>query len=105
MLTPAWASRWIAECGARKRRRRRRLTFELRRERWRGAWPARRMMDHSASRAKCHAGASRLERRVRPRGLASYLPWLDGADAALDSSGTLMGLKMQVTAPFVSTTE
>jgi hypothetical protein len=24
------------------------------------------MMDHRASRAKCHAGAGRLERRVRP---------------------------------------
>ena len=29
------------------------------------AWPAGRMMNHSGRRAKCHAGASRLERRVR----------------------------------------
>jgi len=41
------------------------LTFELRGERRCGAWPARRMMDHNASRAKCHAGARPLERRVR----------------------------------------
>ena len=41
------------------------LTFELRRERRCGAWPAGRMMDHSGKRAKCHAGASRLQRRVR----------------------------------------
>ena len=32
------------------------LTFELRGRNRRGAWPARRMMDHNASRAKCHAG-------------------------------------------------
>ena len=32
------------------------LTFELRGRRRCGAWPARRMMDHNASRAKCHAG-------------------------------------------------
>ncbi len=43
------------------------LTFELRRERRYGAWPAGRMMDHSGKRAKCYAGASRLQRRVRPR--------------------------------------
>jgi hypothetical protein len=42
------------------------LTFELRGERRDGAWPARRMMAVSASRAKCHAGASPLQRRVRP---------------------------------------
>ena len=42
------------------------LTFELRRERRCGAWPAGRMMNHSGRRAKCHAGASRLQRRVRP---------------------------------------
>jgi len=42
------------------------LTFELRRERRDGTWPARRMIRMSASRAKCHAGASRLQRRVRP---------------------------------------
>jgi hypothetical protein len=41
------------------------LTFELSREHRCGAWPASRMMTASASRAKCHAGASRLERRVR----------------------------------------
>lgn len=43
------------------------LTFELSRERRCGAWPARPKMSEAASRAKCHAGASRLERRVRPR--------------------------------------
>lgn len=42
-----------------------RLTFELRRERRCGAWPAVRMMNHSGKRAKRHAGGSRLERRVR----------------------------------------
>ena len=42
------------------------LTFELRGERRRGAWPAGRMMYHTGRRAKCHAGASPLERRVRP---------------------------------------
>ena len=42
------------------------LTFELRRERRCGAWPAGRMMNQTGKRAKCHAGASRLERRVRP---------------------------------------
>ena len=42
------------------------LTFELSRERRCGAWPARPMISEAASRAKCHAGASRLERRVRP---------------------------------------
>ncbi len=42
------------------------LTFELRRERRCGAWPARRMIRTTGSRAKCHAGASRLQRRVRP---------------------------------------
>ena len=43
----------------------RRLTFELSRPRRCGAWPARRMMTARAWRAKCHAGAGRLERRVR----------------------------------------
>lgn len=43
-----------------------RLTFELSRERRYGAWPAERMMNQSGKRAKRHAGASRLERRVRP---------------------------------------
>ena len=55
----------------------RRLTFELRRERRCGAWPAGRMMNHSGRRAKCHAGASRLERRVRPHCLP--LNWLNEA--------------------------
>jgi hypothetical protein len=32
------------------------LTFELRGRSRRGAWPAKRMMTASASRAKCHAG-------------------------------------------------
>jgi len=32
------------------------LTFELRGRNRDGAWPARRMMTASASRAKCHAG-------------------------------------------------
>jgi hypothetical protein len=40
------------------------LMFELSWERRYGAWPAKRMMNHTASRAKRHAGASRLERRV-----------------------------------------
>jgi len=43
------------------------LTFELSGERRDSAWPARRMMDYSASRAKCYACASPLQRRVRPR--------------------------------------
>ncbi len=43
------------------------LTFELRRERRYGAWPAGWMMYHSRRRAKCYAGASRLQRRVRPQ--------------------------------------
>jgi hypothetical protein len=43
------------------------LTFELRGRNRRGAWPARRMMDHNGARAKCHAGGGPwLERRVRP---------------------------------------
>ena len=42
------------------------LTFELRGWRREGAWPARRMMTVSASRAKCLAGGSPHERRVRP---------------------------------------
>ncbi len=42
------------------------LTFELRGARRCGAWPARRMMYHSASRAKCHAGVRPLERRGGP---------------------------------------
>jgi hypothetical protein len=40
------------------------LTFELSGPET--AWPARRMMTASVSRAKCHSGASPLERRVRP---------------------------------------
>src|SRR3990167_5020206 len=44
-----------------------RLTFELRGRNRDGAWPAKRMMTASASRAKCHAGGGPwLERRVRP---------------------------------------
>jgi len=50
------------------------LTFELRRERRDGAWPARPMIRTTASRAKCHAGASRLQRRVR-RHCAALLQW------------------------------
>jgi len=43
------------------------LTFELRGRKRHGAWPAKRMMTASASRAKCHAGGGPwLERRVRP---------------------------------------
>ena len=43
------------------------LTFELRGRSRRGAWPARRRIRLSASRAKCHAGGGPwLERRVRP---------------------------------------
>ena len=62
----AWASREDGEdADLKARRQRRRLTFELSRERRYGAWPAGRMMDHSGKRAKCHAGASRLQRRVR----------------------------------------
>ena len=41
------------------------LTFELGGETRCGAWPTGRMMDHSGKRAKCQAGASRLQRRVR----------------------------------------
>jgi hypothetical protein len=41
------------------------LTFELSGERRYSAWPARRMMAVSASRAKCYAGAIPLQRRVR----------------------------------------
>jgi hypothetical protein len=43
------------------------LTFELRRDRRYCAWPARRMMNQSASRAKRNAVGPRLERGVRPR--------------------------------------
>ncbi len=43
------------------------LTFEPRGEPRCGAWPAGRMMTHSGNRAKCQAGASRLQRRVRPQ--------------------------------------
>jgi hypothetical protein len=57
--------RRTAELNARCKRRR--LTFELRGRSRRGAWPAKRMMTASASRAKCHAGGGPwLERRVRP---------------------------------------
>lgn len=48
------------------------LTYELRRERRDGAWPAGRMMGRSGKRTKCHPGASRLQRRLgnspRPTG-------------------------------------
>jgi len=50
------------------------LTFELSGERRDSAWPARRMMTVSASRAKCYAGASPLERRVRPHSLRAKRP-------------------------------
>ena len=42
------------------------LTFELRRRRRKGAWPASPMIRTTGSRAKCLAGGCRLERRVRP---------------------------------------
>ena len=45
------------------------LTFELSGERRRGALAARLMIDSTASRPGCHAGASPLERRVRPQSL------------------------------------
>jgi hypothetical protein len=68
----AWASREDGEdADLKARRQRRRLTFELSRERRYGAWPAGRMMYHSGRRAKCHAGASRLQRRVRRRRVRS----------------------------------
>ena len=60
------------------------LTFELRRERRDGAWPARRMIRPSASRAKCHAGASRLQRRVRPRALDMNELFLEAAGRSLN---------------------
>jgi hypothetical protein len=41
------------------------LTFELRGARRYGAWPARPMINSTASRAKCHAGARPFQRRVR----------------------------------------
>src|SRR5438034_1930719 len=43
------------------------LTFELRRDRRYCAWPARRIMNQGASRAKCNAVGPRLERGVRLR--------------------------------------
>jgi hypothetical protein len=52
---------WTMVFGAAKRC----LTFEFSRGQRHGAWPARRMMYHSASRAKCHAGDRRLQRGVR----------------------------------------
>jgi hypothetical protein len=42
------------------------LTFEVRGRSRDGAWPAKRMMTASASRAKCHAGGGPLDRGVRP---------------------------------------
>jgi hypothetical protein len=42
------------------------LTFELSGPHRQGAWAARRMMNHNASRPKCLAGVGPLERRVRP---------------------------------------
>jgi hypothetical protein len=45
----------------------RRLTFELSGRQRHGAWPARRMMNQGASRAKCYAVGSPLERGVRRR--------------------------------------
>jgi hypothetical protein len=41
-----------------------RLAFELRGSHRHGAWPAQRMMTLAVARAKCHAGAGPLERRV-----------------------------------------
>ncbi len=49
------------------------LAFELRRERRYGAWPAGWMMYNSRMRAKCHAGAGRLQRLVRHQ-RANYRP-------------------------------
>lgn len=46
------------------------LAFELGRERRCAAWTARRKIRTSATWSKCHAGASRLQRRVRPHWLA-----------------------------------
>jgi hypothetical protein len=45
-------------------------TFEFSRGQRYGAWPARRMMNQGASRAKCHAGDRRLQRGVRRRSSA-----------------------------------
>ena len=42
------------------------LTFEVTRDRRWGAWPARPMMKHTASRAKCPAAGPRVDRGVRP---------------------------------------
>ena len=41
------------------------LTFELSGGHWQGAWEAERKMTLAASRSKCPAGGSLLERRVR----------------------------------------
>jgi hypothetical protein len=43
------------------------LTFELRRDRRYCAWPARRIMNQGALRAKCNAVGPRLQRGVRQR--------------------------------------
>ena len=49
------------------------LTLGRRRGRRDGTWPAGRMMNQTGKRAKCHAGASRLQRRVRAQCLARPL--------------------------------
>jgi hypothetical protein len=63
------------------------LTFELRGALRYGAWPARPMIDSTAWRAKCHAGARPLERRVRRRWWramhALVLPELNGPSKRL----------------------
>lgn len=47
------------------------LTFELSRP-WRhGALAAKRMINMTGSRPRCHAGAGRLERRVRPHSVTA----------------------------------
>ncbi len=72
---PCLGGPWPREAVAYRRVTRRCLTFELRGRNRHGAWPARRTIDQSASRAKCHAGGGPwLERRVRPHCLAAC--WL-----------------------------
>jgi len=56
-MPSALSKAWGFRCGP---------TFELSGERRCGAWPARRKISQGVSRAKCHAGASPLERRVGP---------------------------------------
>jgi hypothetical protein len=58
---------WPSRIEMGPRRYSRCLTFELRRDRRYCAWPARRIMNQGASRAKCNAVGPRLERRVRQR--------------------------------------